>query len=228
MAGKKKYHVGLVIKDFVIVGEPIAPSHSWSVLCTCGHTFICQPGQLHKRNGCVKCNQLRNSPNSPGEVIHGRTLISYDRDSKLWWTTCTCGAIYRASPIDLRKQPNHKCRACFLFDHDQTALNKILIAYRQGARKRNYAWGLNLEQFRSLIFSCCHYCGQEPSNPGAKDIKNTVKFSGIDRVDNHLGYTLENSVSCCTICNQMKRVLSVDDWLAHITKVLNHMKKHTI
>ena len=47
---------------------------------------------------------------------------------------------------------------------------------------------------------------------------------GIDRVDNSLGYTLENSVSCCSKCNYMKKTLNVENFLLHIAKIYNYNK----
>lgn len=36
--------------------------------------------------------------------------------------------------------------------------------------------------------------------------------NGIDRVDNSLGYILSNVVSCCKICNYMKKDLSEQEF----------------
>jgi len=46
-------------------------------------------------------------------------------------------------------------------------------------------------------------------------------MSGIDRKDNNLGYTPENSLPCCTLCNMMKRTYSYDNFYK-IINVISH------
>jgi hypothetical protein len=43
--------------------------------------------------------------------------------------------------------------------------------------------------------------------------KSIIKINGIDRADNALGYTVENSVSCCKICNIAKRDLTIEEFI---------------
>ena len=47
----------------------------------------------------------------------------------------------------------------------------------------------------------------------------TYRCNGVDRVDNNIGYTLENSVSCCSWCNSMKNILPVNEFLNKIKKI---------
>lgn len=58
----------------------------------------------------------------------------------------------------------------------------------------------------------CYYCG---------DVKN---YNGIDRVDSSKGYILNNCVPCCEICNKMKLNYTVDSWILHMKKVIEHME----
>jgi hypothetical protein len=75
------------------------------------------------------------------------------------------------------------------------------------AVKRGYLVGVNFEQFCKIISNPCAYCGENE------------KRIGIDRVDNKIGYTLENCVPCCNPCNMMKKIMNVDDFLGHIKRV---------
>lgn len=88
-------------------------------------------------------------------------------------------------------------------------LNGKWKAYAQGASKRGLTWELSKEDFKSLWQSPCSYCGDE------------IKTIGIDRVDSSQGYTVENTVPCCKVCNQMKSNYSEKMFLAHVTKVVN-------
>ena len=51
--------------------------------------------------------------------------------------------------------------------------------------------------------------------------KSDIPFlhNGVDRVNNDLGYTIENSVTCCSLCNYMKRGMSLSDFIIHINKI---------
>jgi hypothetical protein len=48
--------------------------------------------------------------------------------------------------------------------------------------------------------------------------------NGVDRVENSLGYSVDNCVACCKICNWMKLTLSVDEFKAHVIKIARHME----
>lgn len=79
-------------------------------------------------------------------------------------------------------------------------------------RKKKIDFLLTLDQFISLTSALCYYCGQ--LSPG----KNYV---GIDRIDSNGNYTVDNCVSCCSICNMMKRTLPIDSFFSHIHKISN-------
>jgi len=51
------------------------------------------------------------------------------------------------------------------------------------------------------------------------------KYNGVDRVDNTVGYTLDNCVSCCKICNNSKATLTLDEWKDWIERVHKYLIK---
>ena len=63
----------------------------------------------------------------------------------------------------------------------------------------------------------CEYCG------GYSDELNGVKFNGVDRIDSSQGYTVENSVPCCGMCNQMKMFYDLHDFLEHAKAITNYI-----
>lgn len=85
----------------------------------------------------------------------------------------------------------------------------IYRRYKSSAVKRDIAFDLTKDQFMSLIESTCVYCG-------------TVEQVGVDRIDNSVGYTLENSASCCHYCNRMKWTHNKEAFLSHIAKIAKH------
>lgn len=73
--------------------------------------------------------------------------------------------------------------------------------YRNGARSRGYCFDLTIEEFTALWNKSCSYCN--------KDISGI----GIDRKDNSVGYTVDNTIACCITCNFMKGKLTHDEFI---------------
>lgn len=87
-------------------------------------------------------------------------------------------------------------------------------AYRSIANRAKKWEGLliTLEEFKNISSKPCTYCGEN---------KERI---GIDRIDNLKGYTIENSTSCCKLCNFMKKTMTVNEFLTHIKKISEHNK----
>lgn len=101
---------------------------------------------------------------------------------------------------------------------------------RQGAEKRGVEFDLTaeaLESWWNTVSDCCFYCGMQIDeylkvrdfivNYSGKNIEinkfkrfyrspkhQTIRWMTIDRVKNDFGYTLDNIVKCCWICNSLK------------------------
>jgi hypothetical protein len=80
-----------------------------------------------------------------------------------------------------------------------TNVNRRFSAIKDQASKKGYVWELDDEEAKRMMTSGCVYCGY-------LDLETTV--NGIDRMDNATGYTPDNCVPCCGVCNFMK--LSLD------------------
>lgn len=78
--------------------------------------------------------------------------------------------------------------------------------YVSSAKAKNLDFTLSRDQFAELILSPCHYCGD--------------KGGGIDRKDNIKGYTPENSLSACSVCNHAKATLSYEDFISLCRKIV--------
>ena len=103
----------------------------------------------------------------------------------------------------------------------ESAFNAVWNDYIQQSRRRKLKWALTKEGARKLFEGPCFYCGASPSV--AKTIPNGqgfFVFNGLDRVDNQQGYDEANCVSCCRVCNFMKRGMSVGDFLDHVHRIV--------
>jgi hypothetical protein len=138
---------------------------------------------------------------------------------------CDCGTEGVLWRVSLVNGSSKSCGCSQVKPTEVTASNSLYSSYADGAKKRNLCFDLSKEAFKCLIKSNCKYCNAEPLSvftaKNTKRIKNRVfLYNGIDRVDNEKGYTKENCVSCCYICNTSKWNKSVEEWLSHIKVLL--------
>ncbi len=100
----------------------------------------------------------------------------------------------------------------------------VYLVYKSAACKRGYEWALTRQEVTDLSQQVCHYCGAEPSNIRTMhDVEGVLLYNGLDRVDNMLGYTRDNVVPCCGVCNRAKLNMSYSEFMAWITRVYKHL-----
>lgn len=88
-------------------------------------------------------------------------------------------------------------------------------ACKTSSKKRKLIFELTLEKYLEIIKNPCTYCSKLDNN-------------GIDRINNKEGYTLKNSVSCCRLCNWMKKDMRSLEFLNHCLIVANKFKNNYI
>lgn len=143
-----------------------------------------------------------------------------NRTIPFWLCTCVCGNKTEARTRDL-KSGNTKSCGCMQgrrSTSQNSALNLVLKVYMKAAKLRGLEFKLKDEEFKQLISSPCHYCGSEPYNI-KKTRWQTLVYSGIDRVENSIGYVSGNVVSCCIKCNWMKNNLTLEEFLVHLQRI---------
>jgi hypothetical protein len=138
---------------------------------------------------------------------------------------CDCGNIKLVDVSGLRRGHTTSC-GC-LRKSNQTSFERmckrIYKGYRVDAVRRNVDFNLSRFDFDVLIQQECFYCGRLPNNT-FYDVVNKVnlKYSGIDRYDNSIGYYLYNCVPCCIICNKAKRNLSSKEFFDWLNDIFEH------
>lgn len=105
----------------------------------------------------------------------------------------------------------NECKNCYY-----TTKEGRYNMYKKGAKARDMEFSLSKEEFYKITEQPCYYCGDF-----------TKGYNGIDRYNSKIGYIKENCVPCCEICNRMKLDYNVSDWLAHMSKILNHISEKT-
>jgi hypothetical protein len=79
-------------------------------------------------------------------------------------------------------------------------------AYKKDAITRYNSY-LNINDWWNLIRQPCIYCGGYDNH------------NGIDRVDNNVGYQLDNTVSCCKICNFIKGTDEITEFMGRLERL---------
>lgn len=141
------------------------------------------------------------------KVIYPCVLKSGNTKSCGCWRSSEAARIARAAK---RQLPDGKA-----------AFNHLFAIYQQSAKRNHRVWELSKGWFKYLTQCDCYYCGNPPSNPyrSLNGCKGAYTYTGVDRVDNTIGYTVFNCLPCCAVCNRMKGVLGMAVFLAHARKI---------
>lgn len=141
-----------------------------------------------------------------------------------WECLCDCGTITICTGNQLRTGRKKSC-GCLKSDKalpgTERIFNDIYRSYKKHAFERNLSFDLTPEQFYTLTQGVCAYCGSTPSMIRTIRDRHFV-YNGVDRVDNSKGYSVENCVSCCEMCNWSKREKSVSEFLDWIKRVYDY------
>lgn len=156
--------------------------------------------------------------------------LSGNKQTIVWECQCDCGNIIRTGYVALITGHKKSC-GCIKGERISRAMslpikttveNQIYNDYKKNANKRNLAFNISKEEFVSFMYGNCFYCGSGPSNFTKKRrvTGDEVHFyNGVDRVNNKLGYSAENCVTCCKLCNHAKNNMTKDEFIELATKI---------
>lgn len=167
---------------------------------------------------------MKTGPDLIGRTFTRLTVIRkivYPGKKCKWECRCSCGKISLVDTGSLIRtdRPTRSC-GCLKIELAGTQIRKLPDAdaitrriyniYKDSAKRRHIVFSLSLNDVKNLIFRDCFYCGDAPSNSHIyNNRKECIKYGGIDRVDNTLGYVLENVVPCCKNCNFIKQSVPI-------------------
>jgi hypothetical protein len=104
--------------------------------------------------------------------------------------------IYKSYNPKIDKVKKEKVR--YIRSDEEVLYNR----YQKNSIRRGLEFTLDLETYIEAINKPCVYCGEKDK-----------KYSGLDRINNKIGYTKENIAPCCEMCNFLKGKLSVEDFI---------------
>lgn len=175
-----------------------------------------------------------------GDTISDISIIGYETVKGTYSMKCKCGNPLKggAAYIDTKLTRFNEigyagCRKCTeaYFSKEKADVLRYSIIhnrYKFRAKKIKKEFTLTNEQSLILFKSDCFYCGEEPKNGTYKNTETrNFLFQGIDRVDNTKGYTPENTVPCCRVCNYAKWTQTHEEYIERCTKIYMRFKGST-
>ena len=182
-------------------------------------------------------SQIHNTRKDLTGKIFGRLSVlgishikKYESCSSLvYLVKCSCGA---EKSVEGKNLSSGKIVSCGCKHKEESfgkaCVNTLYSEYKHGAMRRDLPFNISREYFSEMALSDCYYCGESPklrSDSRKNKMNGRVPLNGIDRVDNSLGYTEENSVPCCKNCNFMKLKMSEKDFVNHAEKIAEFQKQ---
>lgn len=148
-----------------------------------------------------------------------------------WECKCDCG---NTTIVKARYLNSKSTTSCGCYRREYHSLEPYRGRYNlmvRTSKTRNEHLGImSFPEFLALIKSnnSCHYCGENVEWQPHQCYKNRNLSKGgyyLDRKDNSIGYTKDNCVVCCTLCNMVKgKNLTYDEMLV-VGKSITEVRK---
>lgn len=147
---------------------------------------------------CAMCNWLKGSLDSATFIKRIRHIHSFYNGTEPKVT----------EPNDT--EPPQKHPECF-----PDAKCVSYATYRSRAEKKELEFAITNDNYKSIILQDCYLCGKKSTE---------TNINGIDRVDNTIGYTIENCKACCKECNHMKNNFGLEELLCKFERIQDNWK----
>lgn len=155
---------------------------------------------LTKKKRCPKCSRvkLRKSFNKDSTRYDG--LQTYCRN-------CQKAINKLRARTDGRKRTQ---------DRYDTGKGRFTSAKWRALKQRRITWTISKKEYDKLLGQKCFYCGGKLSKSGV----------GLDRIDNKKGYTINNVVPCCGLCNSTRSNRFTVEQMKQIGKLIKKWRNN--
>lgn len=126
-------------------------------------------------------------------------------------------------PVESTVRKNHASRK-----PERSLQGTLLRYYKRNARNRKIEFALSKAEFMSMTFSPCYYCKAVDSMIISTKYGASYRHNGIDRLNNKNGYSIENCVTCCRMCNNAKNDMTIEEFKEWIIRLSGHSIKETL
>lgn len=233
----EKLNMMLVLSESQDRGK--GQARMWNIRCDCGYEGLRSTTDLHRTKscGCLQKNKFKNLSN---QIVNGIELIECigqnNYKAYLYKAKCKCGKIFNVEGNDVTSGRLKSCGCRINYtpklnyqDRKIAGCRAVYSMYKSVAKTKGRSFELIFNYFFNLVSNNCYYCDIPPSN--TKRIRynqDTFLYSGIDRIDNELGYIMGNVRPACSLCNQAKHTLTEKAFLELANKIVDNMKKKVI
>lgn len=213
--------------------------------CFCGKSLHVRVRYLRDGSisscGCIKkVKRDHRRFKLEGTKIGYWKVLTWEKDKKKYKVECVCGTVKLKPRLGLLEKNSRSC-GCKSLDLrfktkiEESTLEDRMISryaaiyngYESSAKRKELLFEISLEYFMILAQQNCEYCGHSPRaflfTNKTQRLYGTdyTKYNGVDRVDNTIGYTKNNCVPCCKICNYAKRNMAHEDWNEWLKDIIN-------
>lgn len=156
-----------------------------------------------------------------GKKFNFLTVVSHHSRERGYVCRCDCGneTVVKTYALKIGRQISCGCAPRRTQPNHVAAKREVFRKYKHAAKRRSHGFTLSFEEFSDLIMKKCHYCNGDFSRVSPLPRHKNFRHNGVDRVDNNLGYTKENCVPCCVICNNSKSTLSMKNWMDWLKRI---------
>lgn len=160
---------------------------------------------------------------SVGDTSNWKKVLAWNKDlprHKKYTMQCIkCGYTTETS-IKSFYNSCKKCSSHRIGKNLRTPEETMWFRYKLRAEKENIVFSVSKKVFSQKLHEDCFYCGKPPQQKLnlTRKTDNKLIYNGIDRKENIIGYTNENVVACCWVCNQAKKNYSLQEWKSMIKK----------
>jgi len=164
----------------------------------------------------------------------GRWTVLKDLGGGKITAICECGTQRNVTKYNLISGCSKGC-GCVKSKPGRVGFYLLYQAYKIRSKKRKITFSLTKGEFRKITSKNCFYCGSPPSQIMKNHYISKVKsrgtaasdntkylYNGIDRIDSKSGYTIKNSVPCCSCCNFAKRTMTQGQFKNLIINIYNN------
>jgi len=154
----------------------------------------------------------------------------YDKgDVTRWICKCDCGNEIHTSSHCLTRGSTKSCGCLFneyrfRFEEGDSIFRVVFGDYKRSANEREYSFNISFDLFKFIITKDCEYCGSKPRKRTSKGCRGFILINGIDRVNNSIGYEIDNCITSCKQCNIAKGKLGQEEFKIWIKKLINFNK----
>ena len=93
-------------------------------------------------------------------------------------------------------------------------ISEMWRSTQRNAYSRGLLFTITENEFEKIIIQPCYYC----------NFYSKFRLNGIDRIDNNKGYTINNSITSCKMCNIIKNTQHPIEFLEKVDAIISYIK----